>query len=197
MRIGIDLGGTKIEGIALDERGEIIARQRIPTPRDYDGTVAAIASLVADIERTSGRSSVGIGIPGTVEPNGLVKNANSTWLIGRPLIQDLEQTLSRPVRAANDANCFAISEAADGAGAGFDVVFGVILGTGVGGGIVVQGPRTRRAEPRRRRMGPQSAAVDDSGRVARAAVLLRHEWLYRNVSLRPRARGRLPSGRRP
>ncbi|HEY4303749.1 MAG TPA: ROK family protein [Gemmatimonadaceae bacterium] len=140
-RIGIDLGGTKIEGIVLDEHGEITARKRIPTPREYDATIAAIASLVFDIERASGRSNatVGIGIPGTVEPNGLVKNANSTWLIGKPLIKDLEQSLSRAVRVQNDANCFAISEAADGAGAGASVVFGVILGTGVGGGIVIDG----------------------------------------------------------
>src|ERR1700753_493645 len=140
VRIGIDLGGTKIEGIALDEHGAIEARQRIPTPRDYDATVAAIASLVATIEERAGRAAgVGIGIPGTIQPNGLVKNANSTWLIGRPLIRDLEQRVGRPIRAANDANCFAISEATDGAGAGCDVVFGVILGTGVGGGIVVHG----------------------------------------------------------
>lgn len=140
-RIGIDLGGTKIEGIALDDGGQIVARRRIPTPRDYDGTIAAITGLVDAIGSTAGpaRTPVGIGIPGTVEANGLVKNANSTWLIGRPFIRDLEIALQRPVRAANDANCFAISEAADGAGAGAEVVFGVILGTGVGGGVVVRG----------------------------------------------------------
>jgi fructokinase len=140
-RIGIDLGGTKIEGAALDDRGELLARQRIPTPREYVATIAAITALVHDIERAAGvgHATVGVGIPGAVQPNGLVKNANSTWLIGRPLIRDLEQALGRPVRAANDANCFAISEAADGAAAGFGVVFGVILGTGVGGGVVVRG----------------------------------------------------------
>jgi fructokinase len=139
-RIGIDLGGTKIEGIVLDDRGDIVTRQRVATPRSYDATIAAIASLVDHLdEATTGRSPVGIGIPGVVQPNGLVKNANSTWLIGRPLIRDLEHALGRPVRAMNDANCFAISEAADGAGAGFGTVFGVILGTGVGGGIVVRG----------------------------------------------------------
>ena len=138
-RIGIDLGGTKIEGIALSEDGRVLARRRVPTPRDYEGTLEAIAALVRDIETTVGRrGSVGVGIPGAVQPNGLVKNANSTWLIGKPLIRDLESLLRRSVRAANDANCFAISEAVDGAGAGFDVVFGVILGTGVGGGIVVR-----------------------------------------------------------
>ena len=140
-RIGIDLGGTKIEGIALDASGNILARRRVTTPRSYDGTIAAITSLVADLDQAAGgaRSPIGIGIPGAMQPSGLVKNANSTWLIGQPLIRDLEQALGRGVRATNDANCFAISEAADGAGAGSDVVFGVILGTGVGGGIVVRG----------------------------------------------------------
>lgn len=138
-RIGIDLGGTKIEGIALSGDGRILARRRVSTPRAYEGTLEAIASLVRDIENAVGEeASVGVGIPGAVQPNGLVKNANSTWLIGKPLIRDLSSMLRRAVRAANDANCFAISEALDGAGAGFDVVFGVILGTGVGGGIVVR-----------------------------------------------------------
>ena len=152
LRIGIDLGGTKIEGIALDGSAEV-ARARIDTPRDdYDATVAAIVDLVANLQRIpdpprlrSGQSgsripAVGVGIPGTISTStGLVKNANSTWLIGRPLRRDLEARLGRPVRVANDANCFAVSEAADGAGAGADVVFGVIAGTGVGGGIVVNG----------------------------------------------------------
>jgi len=140
-RIGIDLGGTKIEGIVLGAHGTIVARQRIATPRSYDGTIAALTSLVAELDQATSDDAgpVGIGIPGAVQPNGLVKNANSTWLIGKPLIRDLEQALGRPVRATNDANCFAISEAADGAGADADVVFGVILGTGVGGGIVVRG----------------------------------------------------------
>jgi fructokinase len=140
MRIGIDLGGTKIEGIALANDGTIVTRIRIPTPKSYDGSVLAIADVVAQIEQQVERGRpVGIGIPGAITPGGLVKNANSTWLIGRPLGRDLETRLSRPVRVMNDANCFAISEAADGAGAGADVVFGVILGTGVGGGIVVSG----------------------------------------------------------
>jgi fructokinase len=141
MRIGIDLGGTKIEGIALDG-GREVARLRVATPRDdYEGTLVAIASVVADLERTAGaRGTVGVGIPGTLSPDtGLVKNANSTWLIGRPLCADLEQRLSRAVRLANDANCFAISEAVDGAGAGAPVVFGVIIGTGTGAGICVNG----------------------------------------------------------
>ncbi|MDB4874518.1 MAG: hypothetical protein JWM41_964 [Gemmatimonadetes bacterium] len=140
MRIGIDLGGTKIEAIALADRGEIVARTRIATPRAYVATLDALTEIVAEIERLAGeRGSIGIGIPGTATPAGLVKNANSTWLIGEPLGRDLEARLGRPVRLKNDANCFAISEAADGAAAGADVVFGVILGTGVGGGIVVGG----------------------------------------------------------
>ena len=141
LRIGIDLGGTKIEGIALDGASEI-ARLRISTPRDdYPGTVDAIGTLVSALEeRTGARATVGIGIPGTLSPaTGLVKNANSVWLIGQPLLGDLERRLGRTVRIANDANCFAVSEAVDGAGAGADVVFGVIAGTGTGAGIVVRG----------------------------------------------------------
>ena len=141
MRIGIDLGGTKIEGIALATDGSELARRRVPTPKDYDATVDAISGVVAELESaTTSHGSVGIGIPGVVVPaTGLVKNANSTRLNGRPLQRDLETRLARPVRMMNDANCFAISEAADGAAAGAGVVFGVILGTGVGGGIVVHG----------------------------------------------------------
>jgi fructokinase len=141
VRIGIDLGGTKIEAIALSPSGEEIARRRVGTPRDYDGSLAAISTLVNEIETVTHRTgTVGVGIPGTIVPRtGLVKNANSVWLNGRPLGHDLERRLGRPVRVMNDANCFALSEAADGAAAGARVVFGVILGTGVGGGIVVDG----------------------------------------------------------
>jgi fructokinase len=141
VRIGVDLGGTKIEAACLDAGGAVIARERVATPRTYDGTVVAIAELVASVERRAGaRGSVGVGIPGAADPaTGLVKNANSTWLIGKPLGRDLAAHLHREVRLMNDANCFAISEAADGAAAGAGVVFGVILGTGVGGGIVVRG----------------------------------------------------------
>ena len=142
MRIGIDLGGTKIEGVAIAGDGTERVRRRIATPRgDYDATLTAVADLVQTIEREIGtRGSVGIGIPGAVSPaTQLIKNANSTWLIGRPLADDLTRLLDRPVRLANDANCFALSEATDGAGAGADVVFGVILGTGTGAGIVVHG----------------------------------------------------------
>jgi fructokinase len=140
MRIGIDLGGTKIAGVALDE-GVEVARVRVDTPRTYAGTIDAIAAAVADLESRVGRGgTVGVGIPGTVSSaTGLVKNANSTWLIGRPLGVDLARRLGREVRIANDANCFAISEAIDGAGAGAGVVFGVIVGTGTGAGIVVDG----------------------------------------------------------
>lgn len=142
MRIGVDLGGTKIEAILMAPNGTIEERKRVPTPRgDYVKTVTAICELVADVGRKAPASlPVGIGIPGTVSPaTGLIKNANSTWLIGQPFDKDLASALNRPVRLANDADCFALSEAADGAGQDHNTVFGVILGTGVGGGIVVNG----------------------------------------------------------
>jgi fructokinase len=142
VRIGIDLGGTKIEGIALDAAGTELQRFRIATPRgDYDGTVAAIRGVVQELEERTGETgSVGVGIPGTVVAlTGLVKNANSTWLNGRPFEHDLSVALAREVRCANDANCFAISEATDGAAAGAGVVFGVIVGTGCGGGVAING----------------------------------------------------------
>ena len=140
IRIGIDLGGSKTEVIALADDGRELRRERVPTPRgDYAATLAAIAGLVEKVD-AGGTAPVGVGIPGAESRlTGLIKNANSTWLIGRPLRADLEATLRRPVRLANDANCFALSEATDGAAAGAEVVFGVILGTGVGGGIVVRG----------------------------------------------------------
>ncbi len=141
-RIGVDLGGTKIEAIALAADGSIAVRRRVPTPRhDYSQTLSAIASLVQGIElEICQRASVGIGMPGAISPaTGLVKNANSTWLIGRPLSDDLSALLGRPLRLANDANCFALSEASDGAAAGAACVFGVIVGTGTGGGVVVNG----------------------------------------------------------
>jgi fructokinase len=141
MRIGIDLGGTKIAAVLLDGSREL-ARARIPTPRDdYPATLQAIERLVADLEARGGTpATVGIGIPGAIDPvTQLVKNANSVWLIGRPLQSDLEMRLARPVRIDNDANCFAMSEAADGAALSAAVVFGVIVGTGTGAGIVVAG----------------------------------------------------------
>jgi fructokinase len=141
-RIGIDLGGTKIEIIVLSPDGEVLHRNRVPTPRgSYDGTVRALADLVASAESVTGTTAtVGIGMPGAVSPaTGLVKNANSVWLNGRPLHRDLERAMGREIRLANDANCFALSEAIDGAGAGASTVFGVIVGTGTGGGVVVHG----------------------------------------------------------
>ena len=136
LRIGVDLGGTKTEAIALDERGREVFRKRVPTPRgDYEQTLDTIVSLV----RETGDGTVGIGIPGALSRgSGLVKNANSTWLIGKPLKDDLESRLEREIRVENDANCFALSEAVDGAGKDAEVVFGVILGTGVGGGIAIR-----------------------------------------------------------
>ncbi|HEX9885512.1 MAG TPA: ROK family protein [Longimicrobiales bacterium] len=141
LRLGVDLGGTKIEALALDSSGREVTRRRVATPRTYDATVEAVAGLVEGIEEELGaRGTVGMGIPGALSPaTGLVKNANSTWLIGRPLDVDLARRLDRPVRVMNDANCFALSEATDGAGAGAVSVFGVILGTGVGGGWVLNG----------------------------------------------------------
>jgi fructokinase len=141
-RVGIDLGGTKIEGIALARDGSIPVRLRVPTPRDdYDGTIQAIVALVRRIEQALGASApVGIGMPGAISPaTGLVKNANSVWLNGRPLAEDLEARLGRSIRLANDANCFALSEASDGAAGGCACVFGVIVGTGTGGGVAVNG----------------------------------------------------------
>jgi fructokinase len=142
VRIGIDLGGTKIEGIALDNAGAMLVRRRVATPQgDYRATVEAVAALVRAIEAEIGQScTVGVGMPGALsQVSGRVKNSNSTCLIGQPLQGHLEAALAREVRLANDANCFALSEAIDGAGRGVRVVFGVILGTGVGGGIVVDG----------------------------------------------------------
>jgi fructokinase len=142
MRIGIDLGGTKIEGAALGPEGSFLLRRRVPTPAgDYAATVRAIRDLVLGIEAALGAAgSVGIGMPGTLSPaTGLVKNANSTCLNGRPFDRDVVAALGRPVRFANDANCFALSEATDGAARGASSVFGVILGTGVGGGVVIGG----------------------------------------------------------
>jgi fructokinase len=142
LRLGIDLGGTKIEIVALDESGRELARRRIATPRnDYTATVQAIVRLVRDLEAELGRiGTVGVGTPGALSrATGLLKNSNSTCLNGKPILDDLQQLLERTVRIANDANCFALSEAVDGAAQGARVVFGVILGTGTGAGIVVDG----------------------------------------------------------
>ncbi len=142
MEIGIDLGGTKTEGVLLDATGADIARQRRPTPQQqgYQAILETIASLVTDLEAHSEtRCSVGIAAPGALDTTGRVKNSNTQCLIGQPLLQDLETLLSRPVRLENDANCFTLAEALDGAGKNAVSVFGVIMGTGVGGGIVVNG----------------------------------------------------------
>ncbi|WP_193763121.1 ROK family protein [Methylorubrum sp. Q1] len=143
LRIGIDLGGTKIAGIALDAAGATRAETRVPTPRgDYAGTLDAIAGVVAALEQQAGatEASVGVGMPGAVSrATGLIKNANSVWLNGRPFAADLTARLGRPVRVENDANCLAVSEAVDGAGAGETLVWAIILGTGVGSGIAVRG----------------------------------------------------------
>jgi len=140
-RLGIDLGGTKIEIVALGADGAFTLRRRVSTPSGYDDTVQAIFDLVVGAEQTlGGRGSVGVGIPGVISPDtGLVKNANSISLNGHQFDKDLSAKLARPVRVNNDANCFALSEASDGAGAGYKTVFGVIVGTGCGGGIVVDG----------------------------------------------------------
>ena len=142
MRIGVDLGGTKIEAVALDDAGSELAKQRVATPRgNYPGTLDAIAELVSALEQQTGQSgTVGVGMPGSFSTvTGVVRNANSTWLIGQPFDHDLQARLGREVRFANDANCLAVSEAVDGAGAGAAVVFAVILGTGVGGGVALNG----------------------------------------------------------
>jgi fructokinase len=142
VRIGIDLGGTKTEVAALGPGGRVLLRRRAPTPPAYPATVALVGELVEAAERElgAGRGTVGVGIPGSLSPTtGLVRGANSTWLNGGRLDDDLSARLGRPVRVANDANCLALSEAADGAGAGFGTVFAAILGTGTGAGVVVDG----------------------------------------------------------
>lgn len=146
MRIGVDLGGTKIEAAALDAAGALLARHRVATPRDdYDATLDAIAGLVEELETGHGTGArVGIATPGAISPaSGLLRNSNSVCLNGRPFLRDIERRLRRPVRIANDADCFALSEAVDGAGAGAGSVFGVIVGTGTGGGLVIDGRLVR------------------------------------------------------
>ena len=189
LRIGIDLGGTKIEGLALSEGGAEVARRRIETPKTYEQTLLAIEGLISFLEDeastasgNAGRGSVGVGIPGTLSPvTRVVKNSNSTWLNGHAFDKDLEAIIRRPIRVMNDANCFALSEATDGAGMGAQVVFGVILGTGVGAGIVVGGARVGGPPGNRRRVGPQFAPAARRGRMARSGLLLRTQGLYRNV----------------
>lgn len=141
IQVGVDFGGTKIEAAALDAEGRFIARLREPNPGRYDQALDTVRDLVARVERDAGGvGSVGVGAPGSVSPRtGVVRNANSTWLNGRTFREDLERVLGRPIRLANDANCLALSEAADGAAAGARSCFAVILGTGCGGGVVVDG----------------------------------------------------------
>lgn len=141
MRIGVDFGGTKIEAAVVCDDGSFLARRREPNPGDYDQAIAAVGRLIAAVEAGTGASGpVGVATPGSVSPStGLMRNANSTWLNGQPFREDLEQALGRPVRLANDANCLALSEAVDGAGIGKSVVFAVIVGTGCGGGVAVDG----------------------------------------------------------
>lgn len=148
MRVGVDLGGTKIEVAVLDDADRIVLRRRVPTPReDYRAICDAIAGLVQEAERTSGaRGTVGVAIPGSVSPaTGLIKNANTVCLIGQPLGADLAARLARPIRLENDANCFVVSEAADGAAAGADSAFGIIIGTGCGSGLYLHGAAIRGA----------------------------------------------------
>ena len=140
IRIGVDFGGTKIEAAALDPRGHVLARARMASPGSYDASLVAVRDLIDEVERLAGvtGASLGVGIPGSPSPaSGLIRNANTTHLNDRPLRTDLERVLGRPIRLANDANCFALSEAVDGAGADAHVVFGVIIGTGCGAGLTV------------------------------------------------------------
>ena len=139
MKIGIDLGGTKTEGILIDSSGKELKRERIKTEKNYDGTIKGILSIIKNFEISFGVvESIGIGMPGAISADtALIKNANSIWLNGKPLKKDLEKILNRKINLENDANCFALSEAVDGGGKGFKVVFGVIIGTGTGGGIVI------------------------------------------------------------
>ncbi len=172
MRIGIDFGGTKVEGALLARDGRILARRRLSTPRgDYDASLALVREIVLTLEAEAGEHDVpvGVGIPGTLCPvTRVVKNANSTWLNGRALDVDLARALGREVRLANDANCFALSEAVDGAGTGADPVFGVILGTGVGGGLLVGGSVVEGANAVAGEWGhnplPLPSGGDDAGR---------------------------------
>ncbi|MET0182101.1 MAG: ROK family protein [Caulobacterales bacterium] len=142
MRVGVDFGGTKIEAIAMGAGGAILARKRVPNPGAYEAAIAAVAVLVGEMESQAGEkaAAVGVGMPGSLSPaTGKVRNSNSVWLNGKPFYEDLKRALGKPLRCANDANCFALSEATDGAAADAKIVFGVILGTGCGGGVVVNG----------------------------------------------------------
>ena len=186
-RIGIDMGGTKIEAAALAADGAISIRRREATPKgDYDATLELVTQLVHELEHELGqRCSVGVAIPGTISSaTGRVKNANSTWLIDKPLDSDLEHCLERQVRIANDADCYFLSEATDGAAVGAEIVFGVILGTGVGGGCVVRGEllQGRNASAGEWGHNPLPWARDDER--PGNSYFLRPKYMYRNISFR-------------
>ena len=205
LRIGIDLGGTKIEGVALGRDGAEVARRRIETPNNYEQTLLAIEGLISFLDdeasAVSGqqvRGSVGVGIPGTLSPaTRLVKNSNSTWLNGQAFDKDLEAIMGRPIRVMNDANCFALSEATDGAGVGAAVVFGVILGTGGRCGHRGGGARLGRTPGNRRGVGPQLPPLAQGRRMARARLLLRTEGLPRDLRVRTRHGAGSRSDHRP
>ena len=182
-RIGIDLGGTKIEAIILNDDGEITHRLRVPTPKqDYGQTLGAIKQLVQDLELQAGIATtlpIGLGTPGAVSfKTGLMKNCNSTSLNGKPLRQDLESLLTRPVRIANDADCFTLSEAIDGAGADAHIVFGVILGTGVGGGICIHGQLLQGVNAITGEWGHNPVALDELAEVDDSWARLPHRRCY-------------------
>ena len=194
MLIGIDWGGTKIEGVAMERDGSELLRLRQDTPRhDYLGCIRVIKEMIDGLESQTGKSgSVGIGIPGSLEPRSrLGKGASSTWLLGRPVEQDLVAQIGRELRVENDADCFAASEAVDGAGAGHNVVFAVILGSGAGAGIAVGGQGASWAEQQRRRVGSQPPSLSQRDRNSGTALLLRSPRLHGNLGFRPRLRGRI------
>ena len=185
IRVGVDLGGTKIEVAVLDSDDRIALRRRVTTPRDdYAGICSAIADLVNDAERSLGsRGTVGVAIPGASSPaTGLVKNANTVCLIGQPLAGDLESRLARPVRLENDANCFVVSEAADGAAAGAQSVFGVIIGTGCGGGLYLDGAPIRGANGIAGEWGHNPAPWPRGGRRARPCYCGREDCIETYLS---------------
>jgi fructokinase len=188
-RIGIDLGGSKIEGILLSPEATELARYRVATPRnDYEATIATIVDLAARLmQGLPARASIGIAVPGSISPlSGLMQNANSTWLNGRPLDNDLAAALATPVKLANDANCFALSEAIDGAAQNACTVFGVILGTGCGGGLVVDGRILDGLARHWWRMGPQRTPLGHARRISRTPLLVRTQRVLGDMGFGPR-----------
>ena len=194
IRIGVDLGGTKIEFVALECNGQELHRHRVATPRgDYDGTVRAIKEGVEGIEASLKRgATVGVGIPGTISQiTHTVKNANSTWMNGRAFDRDLSTALDREVRCANDANCLAVSEATDGAGAGKRVVFAVVLGTGCGGGLAIDGRVHNGRNGVAGEWGHTTLPWMKADEYPGPGMLLRVSRMYRDVDIRDGARGGL------